>query len=68
MGRHRKCSECMWWWDLWDTEERICYNKDSKFFHKPTAPDNKCKDGCRLYYKSKDFDLGQYDPKEEQSQ
>ena len=67
MSRHIKCSECMWWWDLYDTDERICYYRDSKFFHKQTAPDNKCKDGCRLLSPSSEVNLGRYEPKEKRN-
>lgn len=64
MSRGTKCRYCMWWWDLHDTGERKCYNRMSKFFHKQTAPDHKCKDGCKLFYGNQKSELGYYGQKE----
>lgn len=46
LATHRKretCNTCLWWWDLYDTGERKCYNRDSSLFHQKT------KDGCKTH-------------------
>lgn len=35
--RYKACKSCLWWWDLYDTGERMCYRKKSKFFHQQTV-------------------------------
>lgn len=32
----------MWWWDLYETGERKCYNRESALFHEATC--SGCKD------------------------
>ena len=41
MENNTTCHTCLWWWDLYDTGEWICYNRDSKLFHEKT------KIGCK---------------------
>lgn len=40
MTRSKRCSTCLWWWDLYDTDEWICYNEKSPFLHM------QCRVGC----------------------
>lgn len=65
--RHKSCKKCMWWWDLYDTDEWMCYNKKSPFFHKLT--ENGCKKREDLNKDRKNYKLGYYksSKKEERS-
>lgn len=54
----KNCSTCLWWWDLYDTGERKCYKRESKFFHEPTDAENTCADHERI--NRKDLHLGFY--------
>lgn len=57
MGRRKTCKTCLWWWDLYDTDEWICYNCDSPFFHKV------CKAGCAQHENTVHLRMGIKRPK-----
>lgn len=56
--RRKPCKTCMWWWDLYDTGERICYRKESPFFHKET--EKGCERHESLKYERRALALGYY--------
>ena len=66
MSRCTKCVKCMWWWDLYDTDEWKCYNRDSRFFHKVTGPETKCEHGCSLDRDRKELRLGHYENRKDE--
>ena len=40
------CKTCLWWWDLYNTGERKCYRRESKFYHEDV------KTGCDKHEES----------------
>lgn len=54
------CSTCMWWWDLYDTDERQCYNRESPLFHQQTSAETKCACYVTLARARKELKLGTY--------
>lgn len=52
------CKTCLWWLDLYDTDERKCYKRESRYFHERTAADHRC--DVHETLARKDIRLGTY--------